>query len=197
MLRLAGAIAFATLAVAGAGCGATKRTPAPAFRGTALTPSRPAPAFTLHDQAGHAAGLPAGPGHYTIVTFLYTNCPDVCPAVAGTLNRVLQTAAGRRTGLRVLAVSVDPKGDTPSSVKKFAREHQLVPAFRYLTGNRSELAAVWKKFHIAALAGPKGTVTHSTFEILVDPRGQERLIYDSTVTAGAVVHDLKALQGAA
>ena len=81
-------------------------------------------------------------------------------------------------------------------MKKFAREHQLVPAFRYLTGTRSELAAVWKKFHIAALSGPKGTVTHSTFEILVDPRGQERLIYDSTVTAGAVVHDLNALQGA-
>ena len=117
--------------------------------------------------------------------------------VAGTLNRVLQTAAARRAGLRVLAVSVDPKGDTPASVKKFAREHQLVPAFRYLTGTRSELAAVWKKFHIAALAGPKGTVTHSTFEILIDPQRQERLIYDSTVTAGAVVHDLKALQGAA
>ena len=139
MLRLVGAVVLATLAVAGAGCGGTKGTPAPAFRGTALTPPRPAPGFTLQDQAGHAAGLPLAPGHYAIVTFLYTNCPDVCPVVAGTLNRVLHTATARRAGLRVLAVSVDPKGDTPASVKKFTREHQLVPAFRYLTGTPSSL----------------------------------------------------------
>jgi protein SCO1 len=196
MPKLAGAAVLATLLVVGAGCGGTKGTPAPVFRGTALTPPRPAPAFTLHDQSGHPTGLPAGKGRYVIVTFLYTNCPDVCPVVAGTLNRVLQTAAGRRAGLQVLAVSVDPKGDTPAAVKRFAREHQLVPAFRYLTGTPSELAAVWKRFHVAAIAGPKGSVTHSTFEILIDPRQQERLIYDSTVTAGAVVHDLNALQGA-
>ena len=196
-MRLAGIATLAALALVSAGCGGTNGPSASAFQGTLLTPSQPAPPFALHDQAGHVSGLAAAPGHYVIVTFLYTHCRDVCPVIAGTLNRVLKSSAGRRAGLQVLAVSVDPKRDTPGAVRQFLRNHQLVAAFRYLTGTRTELAVVWKAFHVAAVAGPKATVTHSSFEILIDPKGKERLIYDSTVTAGAVVHDLDALQGAA
>jgi protein SCO1 len=185
---------IAALAVVCAGCGGTKGPSAPTFRGTPLSPAPAAPAFTLTDQAGAAGGLAGERGHYVVVTFLYTHCPDVCPVIAGTLNRVLQTPAARRAGLRVLAVSVDPKGDTPPAVRQFIREHGLVPTFRYLTGTRAELQRVWRAFHVVAAAGPGGTVTHSTFEILVDPQGRERLIYDPQVTAPAVVHDLLLLE---
>jgi protein SCO1/2 len=193
--RFAGLAGLATIAVALAGCGGTSGTPARAFRGTLLAPPQAAPRFTLRDQAGEAAGLPAAAGRYVVVAFLYTHCPDVCPVIAGTLNRVLEAPAGRRARLEVLGVSVDPKGDTPPAVRRFIREHQLVPAFRYLTGTRPELAAVWKAFHVASVAGPRGILTHSSFEILIDPQGRERLIYDSTVTTAAVVHDLGVLQG--
>jgi protein SCO1 len=175
------------------GCGGTKSA---SFSGTVLSPPPAAPSFTLHDQAGAPVSLAAEQGRYVVVTFLYTHCPDVCPVIAGTLNRVLQTAVARRSGLRVLAVSVDPKGDTPAAVRHFVREHRLVPAFRYLIGGTAELQRVWKAFHVASTAGPSGTVTHSTFEILIDPQGRERLIYDSAVTAAAVVHDLRQLTGA-
>jgi protein SCO1/2 len=181
------ALALAVLALAG--CGGTKVS----FEGTALSPPVAAPSFTLHDQAGAEVSLAGEQGHYVVVTFLYTHCPDVCPVIAGTLNRVLQTPAARSAGLRALAISVDPNGDTPAAVRMFVREHRLVPAFRYLTGTRAELRQVWKAFNVAAMAGPGGTVTHSTFEILIDPEGRERLIYDSQVTAAALVHDLSAL----
>ena len=190
-MRLAG---IAALALVCAACGGTKGPSQAAFRGTLLSPAPAAPAFTLSDQAGAAVGLAGEQGHYVVVTFLYTHCPDVCPVIAGTLNRVLKTPAAHRAGLRVLAVSVDPKRDTPGAARQFVREHQLVPTFRYLTGTRAELEPVWKAFHVAAVAGPGGTVTHSTFEILIDPQGRERLIYDSTVTAAAVVHDLSLLE---
>jgi protein SCO1/2 len=185
---------IAALAVVGAGCGGTKAPPQPAFRGTLLSPAPAAPAFTLRDQAGTPAGLAGEHGHYVVVTFLYTHCPDVCPVIAGTLNRVLQTPVARRAGLRVLAVSVDPKGDTPPAVRRFIREHGLVPAFRYLTGTRAELQRVWRAFHVVAEAGSGATVAHSTFELLIDPQGRERLIFDPQVTASAVVHDLSLLE---
>ena len=53
------------------------------FEGTALAPPVAAPLFTLHDQAGHAISLAVERGHYVVVTFLYTHCPDVCPVIAG------------------------------------------------------------------------------------------------------------------
>jgi hypothetical protein len=36
-------------------------------------------------------------------------------------------------------------------------------------------------------------VTHSTFEILVDPKGKERLIYDATIKAPQLTGDLQKL----
>jgi len=46
---------------------------------------------------------------------------------------------------------------------------------------------------VAARPGPKGTVTHSTFEILVDPKGEARLIYDATITTAELTGDLAKL----
>jgi len=173
-----------------AGCGGSKHA---SFDGTALSPPVAAPSFTLHDDAGRALSLASQRGHYVVVTFLYVHCPDVCPVIAGTLNRVLATPAARRAGLRVLAVSVDPKGDTPAAVRNFVAEHRLAPSFHYLIGTRSELAPVWKGFHVASTGGPNATVSHSAFEVLVDPQGKERVIYDSNVTAAQIVHDLREL----
>ena len=61
-------------------------------------------------------------GRFTLVTFLYTNCPDVCPLIAEHLNTALRRL-GERADTRVLAVSVDPKGDTPAAVRQFRRRH--------------------------------------------------------------------------
>ena len=179
--------------VACAGC-AGKASP-PAFRGTELSPPAVAPAFTLTDQQGRRVSLAGARGHYAVVTFLYTHCPDVCPVIAGNLNRVLATPVARRAGLRVLAVSVDPTRDTPAAVRRYVREHRLRPAFSYLIGTHAQLAPVWRGFHVAAAPGPAGTVSHSAFEILVDPEGKERLIYDAKATPADFVHDLGLLQG--
>jgi len=175
---------LALVAVLTAGCGGSSAS----FDGTKL--STPAPNFTLHDQSGTPVSLAAQRGRYVIVTFLYTHCPDVCPVIAGNLNRVLQMPVAQRAGLRVLAVSVDPRRDTHAAVAHFIHVHRLVPSFLYLTGTRAQLQPVWTSFHIASTPGPNGTVSHSAFEILVDPKGRERLLYDSSVTTAEVVHDL-------
>ena len=189
--RLVAVVAFVALC---AGCGGTTGPSQPALLGTLVAPASAAPAFSLSDQTGRPVSMTAQRGHYVVVTFLYTHCPDVCPVIAGMLNRVLQTSAAKRAGLRVLAVSVDPTRDTPAAVRRVGRLHQLVPAFRYLTGTRAELQPVWNGFHVASITGPDAAVSHSAIEYLIDPRGRERLIYDATVTTATVVHDLTALE---
>ena len=116
--------------------------------------------------------LAAERGHYVVVTFLYTHCPDVCPVIAGNLNRVLATPTARRAGLRVLAVSVDPKRDTPAAV---APVRPRAPARAGLPlpdrDPRAARAGVEGLPRRRRRPGRTGTVAHSTFEILVDPRG--------------------------
>jgi protein SCO1 len=179
------AIAFAFVA-----CGGSAK---PELRGTELTSGPAAPNFTLVDQDGHTVSMAAQRGRWVVVTFLYTQCPDVCPLIAAQLNRVLEARIGRQVGLRVLAVSVDPARDTPKAVRRYVLRHRLGPRFRWLIGSRNQLARVWKAYHVAALPGPRGTVTHSTVSFLVDPSGRERLLYDKSVKAGFVLDDLRAL----
>jgi protein SCO1/2 len=182
-----------SLAVICSACGSHASTtptgPVRSASGFVLKPPVAAPNFALHDQDGHLTGPSRLRGHWYVVAFLYTHCPDVCPVIASNLGVALR----RLPDLRVLAVSVDPKNDTPGSVKAFIRAHNLLPRFRYVTGTHAQLAPVWARYHVAAVAGPKPIVSHTAFELLVDPQGRERLLYDAQVQASDVAHDIKAL----
>src|SRR3954469_17580674 len=116
------------------------------FAGTELLPLKTSPDFALHDQDGRLVRLSQLRGKAVLVTFLYVHCPDVCPLIADNLDIVLRRLGPTRSGVRALAVSVDPKGDDPASVRKFIRAHRLLPQFRYLTGTRKELAPVWRAY---------------------------------------------------
>jgi protein SCO1 len=192
---------LAVLAVVVLGCTAcgssphkTASGPPPSgYRGFVLRPPAVAPDFRLRDQSGRLVGPGADRGRWLVVAFLYTHCPDVCPLIANNLG----AAQRELPALVVLAVSVDPKRDTRAAVRRFLVLHRLGPRFRYLTGTRSQLRPVWTAYHVASTPGPKGTVSHSAFELLVDPKGRERLLYDSTLKAADLVHDLRKLSASA
>ena len=187
-------VALLLLVLVCAACGSqatpTATGPAgPSTRGNLLQPPVSAPPFALRDQDGRLTGSRTVRGHWYVVAFLYTHCPDVCPIIASNLGVALR----RLPDLRVLAVSVDPRNDTPASVRQFIRAHNLPARFRYLTGTHAQLAPVWAHFHVATIAGPKPIVSHSAFELLVDPQGRERVLYDAQVQASDVARDIRAL----
>jgi protein SCO1 len=181
-------------------CGGTRAAaptgpkPAPAkYRGISV-PATPAPPIALHDDAGRRVTLASQRGRWTLVTFLFTHCPDVCPLIAANLNKALEQLHSPQVS--VLAVSVDPKGDTAASVRAYLRQKHLVPQFRYLIGTATQLRPVWARYHVAAQTPGGGVVTHVAYTVLVDPAGKERLLYDAHVKAAMVVHDLRVLMHA-
>jgi protein SCO1/2 len=203
--RAAGAVTLA-VALAGltglvSGCGSSSPAKAKAARpdpsqlqaAGVLEPVTAAPPLALHNSLGQPVNIDSYRGKAVLVTFIYTHCPDVCPLIADQLNLALQRLGpqGRKT-MRVIAVSVDPRRDTKAAVRHFVAAHALLPQFRFLTGTRARLAPVWHAYHIAATPNGK-TVSHSAFEILIDPAGRGRVIYDSQVKGGDVIHDLRAL----
>jgi protein SCO1/2 len=163
------------------------------FAGGELSPPQPTPDFTLTDQSGRKVSMSDQRGKLVLVTFLYTNCPDVCPLITQNLNQALQMLGPKRDDVRVLAVSVDPGGDTPENVDKYAKAHHLLPEFHYLTGTRAELMQVWKDYDVAAVARDPELVDHTAYTMLVDGSGGGRVIYDASVKAKDVVHDVDEL----
>ncbi|HET7127733.1 MAG TPA: SCO family protein [Gaiellaceae bacterium] len=189
------------LAVVLAGCGAAKTSQTttvskPRFAGGELTPPRTAPPIALHDVNGTSVTLAAQRGRYVLVTFIYTHCPDVCPLITQNLNAALRVIGpSARKRVRVLAVSVDPAGDTPTAVRAYIRTKRLFPQFRYLLGSRAELRRVWKAWHVLAVEAKPDLVDHVAYTALIDTTGKERVLYDSSVHATQVVHDLRVLMG--
>ena len=189
-------LAAACLAGCGGSAGRTAAPPPPPFNWAELHPARPAPPLALRDQDGRLVRLASLRGKTVFVTFLYTHCPDVCPLIAVHLNSVLRRLGAARSGVRVLAVSVDPRGDTRASVRRFVRVHGLLPQFRYLTGTRAQLIPVWRAYGIVVQASPEATVGHSSYTLLVDRDGRRRLLYDAQAKPAPVLADLRRLEHA-
>jgi protein SCO1/2 len=187
--RIAGVLLVSTLLLVG--CGSAKRPPQ--FDGGVLeNPAQP-PDFTLPDQHNRAVHLRALRGKVVLVTFLYTHCPDVCPLTAQNLNAALQRVGARRPDVAVLAVSVDPAGDTHASVMSFIRQHRLLPQFHYLTGSRAALQRVWRKYNVVAVRRKGGDVDHTLYTLLVDRSGTARVLFDATAKPAAITHDVREL----
>ena len=153
-----------------------------------------APDFRLKDQFGKQISLSQFRGSPTIVTFLYTHCPDVCPIVADKLHTTLQALGKDAPHVAVLAVSMDPKGDTVSAALNFSKVHKLVNSWHFLVGNLNQLAPVWSSYTVDAQAATSsGIVTHSTFVYLIDKEGRERVLLDNDFTVPQLTDDLKIL----
>ncbi len=163
------------------------------FAGGALTPPRAAPPLSLEDSSGRRYSLAGQSGRYVLVTFIYTHCPDVCPLITSNLNTVLRQR-GPHANVSVLAVSVDPRGDTPPSVRAYAKRMHFEPGFHFLIGSRAQLRPVWAAWHVLAVDQKPGLVDHVAYTALVDRRGNERVLYDSQVNARQVLHDLRLLE---
>jgi protein SCO1/2 len=166
----------------------------PVFDGPTIKNPSPAPAFALRDQAGRIVRLREERGRVVLITFLYTHCPDVCPLTASNLNAALRVLGTQRSHVRVLAVSVDPRGDTRAAVQRFVRAHRLLPEFRYLTGSAATLRKVWAAYGVKSLAQAGGDrVDHTLYTLLLDTTLKARVIYDATATPTAISHDVRIL----
>jgi protein SCO1 len=189
----------ALLLVAGAltaGCGGGGKAaaePPPSFAGAALKPPKTTPDFSLSDAHGQKISLSQQRGKLVLVTFIYTHCPDVCPLITQNLNDALQQLGAKRNEVSVLAVSVDPRGDTAKAVRTYEKLHHLLPEFHYLIGSKPKLLRVWEAWGVAAVASDPELVDHTAYTMLVDRAGKGRVIYDAHIQAKQVVHDVRLL----
>jgi len=163
------------------------------FDGGRIENPEPLPGFALRDQSDHSVSLAAQRGKLVLLTFLYTHCKDVCPLTAQNLSAAVQLLGKQRKAVRVLAVSVDPRGDTPAAVRHFVRVHRLVPQFHYLTGTEAQLTPIWHRYSVTSVRRAKGDIDHTLYTVLADRTGKARVLYDATATPQTVAHDLRLL----
>ncbi len=158
----------------------------------ALSPPTPAPPLALRNYLGQPVNLSSYRGKAVLVTFLYTNCPDVCPLITSNL-RVAQNLMSKsvRSKTQIIAVSVDPKGDTPKAVAAFLAQHEMTGRMQYLVGSASELAPVWKAWGVGSQRDVQQPqfVNHSGLIYGITGSGKRATLYTASFHPAAVAHD--------
>lgn len=95
-------------------------TPPPQIQGVLLPESRALQPFTLLDSRGNEVGRDSLRGRWTLVTYGFTTCPDICPATLSELMHFRsRLPADRRADLDILFYSVDYRRDTPDALRRY------------------------------------------------------------------------------
>ena len=158
-----------------------------------------APDISLVDQNGAALSLASYRGRPVVVTFIDPLCRDYCPLEAKHLNDVVRSfPAGSRPA--IVAVSVNVRGNARASLSQDADKWKLVPQWRWGIGSESQLARVWKRYHIGVLVTTKKVagvtvhdVVHTEASYVIDAAGYQRAIFLWPYSAEAVTRTLRAL----
>lgn len=115
------------------------------------------PDAQLLDQAGVMHRLRALCDGPVVIGFFYTGCSTVCPpqtAALRALRERLDAAGAGAPRVRLLQISVDPLGDSPETLRVYARRFELrlglETGWLMLTGEAAELRRVWAAFGVAA-----------------------------------------------
>ena len=153
-------------------------------------------AFTLVDKNGHSVRWSDFAGHWRIVYFGYTFCPDACPTDMGVEARGLALFARshpkQADNIRPIFITIDPARDTPKVVGQFAAAFS--PRLIGLTGTPAQIDAAAKAFAVYYARGkntPGGyLMDHSRTAYLMDPNGAPIAILPIDKSAGAVADEL-------
>ena len=157
-------------------------------------PPRPAPDFSLRNSLGRTVRLSQFRGKAVLLTFIYDHCPDTCPLIVGNLHASLLQLGPRASKLQIVAVSVDPRGDTPKTVKRFLALHDMTGRMEYLIGTKRELARVWRKWGIAVQGTPDDReVGHSAQVFGITGSGRAATLYPADFKPRWIVHDVPVL----
>jgi protein SCO1 len=166
--------------------------PLSGLQGTDLG-STAAPDFHLTDQSGKPVSLSQFRGEPVVLTFLYAHCPDACPLTAEKLHTTQVQLGKNASRVMMLAVSVDPKGDTPAAVQNFSSEHKLTSNWHYLIGTQNELAPVWNSYSVDAQPVTSTSSMHTSAIYVIDKMGRERVLFDNDFTPTQLQDDLQVL----
>jgi protein SCO1/2 len=136
--------------------------------------------FALVDDEGQPFSLSRLQGHWSLLFFGFTHCPDVCPSALYDLSvirkNLQQDYPEKAENLEILFISVDPERDTPEKLKSYVAYFD--PAFTGVTGPQAQLAPLTMQLGIAYRieehepGNLNYNVDHTASILLVNPEGR-------------------------
>jgi len=158
---------------------------------------REIPDFTLAQANGKPLTKADWRGHWTLIFFGYTSCPDVCPTTLAVFKQAWGDLVklGLNPRIQIDFISVDPQRDTPEQLKKYVTFFSA--DFIAATGSDEELTRITRgtgqMFTRGVDAKGNVEVDHSASVVIVNPQAQVAGMFRPPLLATDIVADLQTL----
>jgi len=129
------------------------------------------PPFGLTERSGATVTAHDLAGRVWVADFVFTRCPDICPALSTRMSALQEPLATGDDGVRLVSISVDPSHDDPTVLASYAAHFRAGPNWLFLTGSRDAVASLLRDGFKVAFADdgpPTSPITHSDRFVLVD-----------------------------
>lgn len=164
-------------------------------KATLITPARPLPAIEFIDHEGKIFGPDRLQGHWSLLFFGFTSCPDVCPATLSILAQAEKMLADLPAARRpqVILVSVDPQRDTPAQLSAYVKFFS--PTFTGITAAQEVVHDFARRLGVPVAITPledgSYTVDHGAAIFVIDPNGTLRALSSTPHSAQLIADDYR------
>lgn len=155
--------------------------------------------FTLVSTAGTTVTEDILLGHYSLVYFGFTHCPDICPLALQGMTEAIDALGPAGDGILPVFISLDPERDTPDAMAGYITNFH--PRFVGLTGSIEQIEAAAAQYKVYArkafLKDADGNntgdylVDHTGFTYLMDPSGRYAHHFSKDATAQEMAEYIK------
>ncbi|MFH5831493.1 SCO family protein [Halalkalibaculum sp. DA384] len=146
--------------------------------------------YPLLDQDSTRVNFPDDfSGQVTVLGFIYTNCPDVCPAITANMKNVKDQLEDPED-VHFIGITFDPERDTPSVLDHYMEQFKLnKDQFTFVTGDTTTIDSLLSDLNIVAEIPYRKTsdegkklyfMNHTNRISLLDKQGRLRLEYSGS-----------------
>lgn len=138
--------------------------------------------WNLTEVSGNDVSIHSKP---KIITFFYTNCPDICPTTMLDLKDVQLLLAEKGISedqYFIVVVTLDPTYDTQEKIIQYKDTFEISTTnFLFLRGSEDTTKKFTQYFNFTYKKNQNGFLTHSTSMYVVDSTNQIRALHDMAI----------------
>jgi protein SCO1/2 len=141
-----------------------------------------APTFTLETTTGE--GYNSDNGKVKLVTFFFTNCPDICPMTLVDFQDIQQTLKDEglfADKVELLAITLDPERDDIKTLQQYSKGFGPDPSgWHFLRGSDEEIKILMEQLKYSFFKDESGFVNHPTSMYMIDQNNVVRSLHKMT-----------------
>lgn len=146
---------------------------------TVLSKPRDVAPFELTDNEGKPFNKKSLKGHWSLLFFGFTSCPQLCPTTMAELNKMVHQLTLDKLNKadlpQVYMVSIDPERDSQSKLNQYVTSFN--PAFKGAYGDKQAVEVLTKQLGVVYMKAKNKTeknytINHTGTVMLFNPNGQ-------------------------